>query len=115
MVSTVQAADWACADEQGVQIAISTKLTPELLHEGIARDFVRQIQQLRKDADLEIEQRIKIFHATSDADVLAALATWSAYVQDETLADSLQAGTAGSSAKTVLVGAVEIPLWIEPA
>lgn len=113
MVSTLQAADWACADEDGVQIAISTKLTPELLQEGIARDFVRQVQQLRKDADLEIEQRICIFHAATDPDVLAALTAWADYIREETLADSLQAGQSSASAKLVLVGAVEIPVWIE--
>ena len=112
-ISTVQAADWACADEEGVQIAISTKLTPELLHEGIARDFVRQVQQLRKEADLEIEQRIQILHATTDADVLAALEAWGRYVREETLADSLQSAVAAASAKSVLVGTVEIPLWIQ--
>ena len=113
MISTQQAADWACADQEGVQIAISTKLTPELVREGIARDCVRQVQQLRKDEDLEIEQRIKISYQTSDPDVLAALATWGDYIQDETLADSLQAGTAPTTAKTVLVGPVEILVWIE--
>jgi isoleucyl-tRNA synthetase len=113
MISTLQAADWACADEQGVQIAISTKLTPELLQEGIARDFVRQVQQLRKEADLDIEQRIQILHAATDTDVLAALISWGRYIQDETLADSLQAAPVAANAKSVLVGAVEIPVWIE--
>lgn len=112
MVSTQQAADWASADDQGVQIAISTVLSPELVQEGIARDFVRQIQQLRKDADLEIEQRIQVYYASSDPDIQSAVSQWSSYIQAETLADSLQQSPVHSSAKQVLVGSVEIPLWI---
>jgi isoleucyl-tRNA synthetase len=74
---------------------------------------VRQVQQLRKEADLEIEQRIQIYHAATDSDVLAALQSWGDYIREETLADSLQAAPAAASAKSVLVGALEIPLWIE--
>jgi isoleucyl-tRNA synthetase len=112
MVSTQQAADWASADDQGVQIAISTVLSPELVLEGIARDFVRQIQQLRKDADLEIEQRIQVYFNSTDADITASVAKWSTYIQAETLANSLQQAEIQPTAKQVLVGAVEIPIWI---
>ena len=114
MISTQQAADWAVADEQGVQIALSTKLTPELLAEGMARDFVRQIQQLRKDADLEIEQHIQVGFSTVDGGVRAAVNEWDAFIREETLADTLTAFEAVSpSAKSVSIGETTIMLWIE--
>ncbi|MDB5385911.1 MAG: Isoleucine--tRNA ligase [Planctomycetaceae bacterium] len=113
MVSTQQAAEWASADDQGVQIAISTVLSPELVQEGIARDFVRQIQQLRKDADLEIEQRIRVYYASNDSDIQSAVAQWTDYIQAETLANRLENAPVQPTAKQVLVGSVEIPIWIE--
>jgi isoleucyl-tRNA synthetase len=113
MVGTLQAADWVSADSAGVQIALSTVLTPELKQEGNARDFVRQVQQLRKDADLEIENRIRVFYETNDEDVLAAIAAWDDYIRAETLADAVAQAPRAAGAKDVLVGSVELPMWIE--
>ena len=68
LVSTEHTPGWVTAAEGSLQIALSTELSPELIREGMARDFVRQVQQLRKDADLEIEDRIRICYQTADAD-----------------------------------------------
>jgi isoleucyl-tRNA synthetase len=114
LVSTQQAADWVAADDRGVQIALSLVITPELKREGIARDFVRQVQQLRKDADLEIEDRIRIFYATDNAEVIAAIAEWSDYIRSETLADEIvRVPSAPAGVKEVLIGDVAVPVWIE--
>lgn len=114
LVSTQQAADWVSADDRGVQIALSTVLTTELKQEGNARDFVRQVQQLRKDADLEIEDRIRVFYLTDDKETVAAIEAWDDYVRKETLADVVKRVEARApQAKDVLVGAVEIAVWIE--
>ncbi len=113
LISTQQAAAWASADEEGVQIALSTEVTPELKLEGLARDFVRQVQQLRKDADLAISDRIRVFYDTSDAETLQAIRDWSDYIRNETLADSVTQQLASLGAKPAMVGDNEIPLWIE--
>ncbi len=113
MVSTAQAAEWASADDRGIQIALSTKLTPELEREGIARDFVRQVQQLRKDANLEIENRIRVGYATEDAGILQALKEWDEYVRGETLADDVSAQNPNGEVKAVQVGEAKVPIWIE--
>jgi isoleucyl-tRNA synthetase len=114
LVSTQQATDWIAADDRGVQIAISTVLTPELKREGMARDFIRQVQQLRKDADLEIENRIRIAYTTDDAEVLKAVQEWNEYIRTETLADDLtRAPTPHSNAKPALVGEAETHIAIE--
>ncbi len=113
MISTTQATDWACADESGVQIAVSIVLTPELEREGTARDFIRQVQQLRKDADLQIQDRILVFCATDDSEIRTAVENWSETIQSETLATSISwAGTAPASAKPVSVGAGKATIWI---
>ncbi len=113
VITTQQAAEWISTDERGVQIALSTHLTPELLQEGIARDFVRQVQQLRKDANLEIQARIKVSYSTDDADVLAAMQSWGEYIRGETLANSVTLeSTVPPDLKPVTIGATKLPIWI---
>jgi isoleucyl-tRNA synthetase len=69
----------------GVVVALSTEITPELELEGDARDLVRAIQDLRKDADLEYSDRITLGIRGAD-DVIAV---HRAYVMNETLATSI--------------------------
>jgi isoleucyl-tRNA synthetase len=114
LVSTQQAADWVAADDRGVQIALSLGITPELKREGMARDFVRQVQQLRKDADLQIEDRIRVSYATDDAEANAAVAEWADYIRSETLADSLaRESQVPAGVKAALIGEAQAPIWIE--
>ncbi|QDU79676.1 Isoleucine--tRNA ligase [Polystyrenella longa] len=113
LVSTEQSAEWFCNDEQGVQIALSTVLTEELKLEGAARDFVRQVQQLRKEADLEIEDRINIHYFSADDSVTTAIEGWTDYIQSETLADSISKATAANGdAKEVVIGEAKATVWI---
>lgn len=114
LVGTEQAADWVCADDQGIQIAISTKLTPELEQEGMARDFVRQVQQLRKEADLEIEDRINIhFNSNGTKEVEKAVTDWSEYILGETLGDQLNQSDSSDETKEVTIGNSKISIRIE--
>jgi isoleucyl-tRNA synthetase len=69
----------------GVVVALSTEITPELELEGDARDLVRAIQDLRKDADLEFSDRITLGIRGAD-DVLAVHRE---YLMNETLATSI--------------------------
>eukprot|EP00456_Euglypha_rotunda_P055508 TRINITY_DN451_c0_g2_i3.p1 TRINITY_DN451_c0_g2~~TRINITY_DN451_c0_g2_i3.p1 ORF type:complete len:1195 (-),score=382.50 TRINITY_DN451_c0_g2_i3:5032-8616(-) len=112
-VGTEQAPGWVSGDDQGIQLALSTVLTPELLREGMARDFIRQVQQQRKDANLEIENRIQITYATTDAEVAKMIAEWGDLIRNETLADSLTAAEAvPEDAKSVNIGDAKVSIWI---
>ena len=114
LIGTEQASDWVAGDVAGVQLALSTVLNDELLREGMARDFVRQVQQLRKDADLEIEDRIQIAFSSPHAGVLLALREWHEYITQETLAETLQPlDTPPGEAREVLVGEQRVALLIE--
>ena len=114
LVSTQQAAEWVAADDRGVQIALSLVITPELQREGMARDFVRQVQQLRKDADLEIEDRIRVSYATENAVVRQAVAEWTEYIRSETLADAITVeANAPEGVANALIGDIEAPVWIK--
>jgi len=52
---------FAVANDGAYLAALVTELTPELVREGLAREFVRRVQDLRKQADLEVADRIKLF------------------------------------------------------
>ena len=112
MVSTEQSSDWSCADEDGIQIAISTVTTPELEREGMARDFVRQVQQLRKDADLQIQDRIAVQFQSDGSEIATAITEWADYIQNETLADSIEPGKAAADVKPVSIGDAKAQVWI---
>ncbi len=103
LVSTQQAAAWMSADDAGIQVAISTVLTPQLVREGMSRDFVRQIQQLRKDAGLNIQDRIAITCFSEHPTVAEMIGEWGDYIRTETLADSIEA-SALAEARTVSLG-----------
>jgi isoleucyl-tRNA synthetase len=113
LVSTEQAAEWVCSDDSGIQVAISTILTPELIREGMSRDFVRQVQQLRKDANLNIQDRIKVEYHSPDKTVQAMVAEWGDYIRGETLANSIEFSMSpGVETKSVNVGESIVNIWI---
>jgi isoleucyl-tRNA synthetase len=93
------------AAEGDVIVALETELTPELVREGLAREFVSKVQALRKDSDLEVTQRIQLVVAASD-EVRAALEAFRDYAQAETLCVALDfAGeTPAGAAQTELNG-----------
>ena len=74
------------ATDGELTVALDTAVTPELMREGLAREFVSVVQQARKDAGLEVSDRIKITWDSEDAEIVAALTTHAAFIADEVLA-----------------------------
>ena len=72
--------------------ALETTLTPELVREGVAREFVKNVQNLRKEADFVVDQRIRITYS-GDSDVAAAVDAFKDWICEETLADACCAGS----------------------
>ena len=72
------------AAEGGLVVALDTTLSPELVEEGLAREFVSKLQTMRKSADLEVTQRIHVQFA-ADAAVVAAVSRHVEYITTETL------------------------------
>ncbi len=73
------------AQEGAYLAALSTELTPELVSEGLAREFVRRVQDFRKQLDLEISDRIKLYYQASDR-LYEVVAEHQGYIKNETLA-----------------------------
>jgi isoleucyl-tRNA synthetase len=92
LVSVQQQSGYSFASEGGWAVALDTTLTPDLEDEGLARDFVRGIQQARKDAGFEVSDRIAILLVTpsEDSRFPQVLEKFGDYVQSETLAEELR-------------------------
>ncbi len=71
--------------------ALSTELTPELISEGLAREFVRRVQDFRKQSGLEIADRIHLYTQSSPR-LSQALRIHRDYIMGETLATQMQEG-----------------------
>jgi isoleucyl-tRNA synthetase len=84
-------AGFAVASEGAYLAALVTELSPELVHEGLVREFVRRVQSLRKDAGLDIADRIRLYYTASEQ-LNIAIQTFSDYIKEETLAVDLTFG-----------------------
>ena len=91
LVERVALKDYAVATDAGYAGAVLTVVSDELKAEGMAREVVRVIQNLRKSSGLEISDRINLW-ITSSEEVAASLTTYSAYIAEETLAESIEIG-----------------------
>jgi isoleucyl-tRNA synthetase len=83
---------FSVASEGAYLAALVTDLTPELIQEGLARELVRRIQDLRKQADLEIADRIRLYYQAS-AGMETAIMTYREYIMGETLAVEMVPGS----------------------
>lgn len=79
---------WLVESESGVTVAIDTELTQELVNEGLAREFVNRIQNMRKDAGYNVTDRINI-SVGGDAGLIDAVKQFSEYIAAETLANTV--------------------------
>ena len=91
LVTTMGKPGYAVAEEAGYAVAVSTEITPALAEEGLARELVRHVQELRKSAGLEIADRIRLTCA-GDADLARVVETHGDYIRQETLATTIDAG-----------------------
>ena len=73
------------ANEGDVTVALDTRLDAALIREGWARDIVSRLQALRKDAELEVADRIRVRYE-APAEAAAAMAEFAEYIKSETLA-----------------------------
>ncbi|MBN1328012.1 MAG: isoleucine--tRNA ligase [Candidatus Heimdallarchaeota archaeon] len=96
------------------QVFIKTELTQELIQEGLARDIVRRIQTMRKDANLEYTQNIELY-IESDEETKAAIEAWEDYIKTETLTSKFKFGTKkdGMTIKENIDG-IDVTLTIVP-
>ncbi len=81
----------AGAEGGGIFVALDTKLTPELLREGMVRDVVRNIQELRKKSGLNVTDRIDVVIGAG-MELQAALGSFGGYLEEEVLGKIVDSG-----------------------
>ncbi|WP_159799262.1 isoleucine--tRNA ligase [Flavobacterium sp. MK4S-17] len=87
-ISSQDIEGWLVANSNGITVALDITLTDELRNEGIARELVNRIQNLRKDSGFEVTDRIKVYLKQNDA-LEGAVKANDAYIKSETLTDEL--------------------------
>ena len=86
--ATLQLDQYWVSLEGGYMVAVDTTVTPELAEEGLARELVHRIQNLRRAARFDITDRIVAFYQGPQR-VREAMQKFAGYIQQETLSDSL--------------------------
>ena len=81
---------WLVASENGLTVALDVKITEDLRKEGIARDFVNRIQNLRKDSGFEVTDKIQITLQNDDPTLSEAVSSQRDYICQEVQAVGLE-------------------------
>ncbi|HOE39128.1 MAG TPA: isoleucine--tRNA ligase [Bacteroidales bacterium] len=80
---------WLVANEGKITVALDINLTQELIEEGIAREFVNRIQNLRKESGFNVVDKINIY-ILSNPNLNSAIAKFDEYICSQTLANSIK-------------------------
>ncbi|MBO0831614.1 MAG: class I tRNA ligase family protein, partial [Actinobacteria bacterium] len=86
IVTQVPAEGWAVATDGELTVALAVTITADLRQEGLAREFVRLVQDARKSDGLQVTDRVAVLWRTADTDLAAALTEHQAMISGEVLA-----------------------------
>jgi len=101
LISSEDIPGWSVASEGGLTVALDITLTDELKREGIARDFVNRVQNLRKEMGLAVLDKISIEVEKNGETISSALTEHKEYIRTETQALSLELKESVSDPKEV--------------
>ena len=105
---------WRVVREGTASVALDLEVTGELRREGLARDLVRAVQDLRKAAGLAVDDRIELA-VKAEGEVAEAVAAHRDYLLGETLATALHRAPQGDGHDARLeVDGQEVRLWLRP-
>lgn len=81
--------DYSVANDARYWVAISTELTPELIAEGVSRELVRHLQNMRRNAKFDITDHIITYYQTKEPLIKQVINTFADYIKQETLSQEL--------------------------
>jgi len=105
---------FSVAEDRDFMVALDLEITPELRLEGLARDFVRGVQDARKNAGLQIEDTISTVYQ-AEGEIAESIAQFADYIKGETLSEALEAGAPASDgfhAEEIKVGSDRVHVGI---
>ena len=91
-ISSQDIEGWLVANTGALTVALDVTITPELKKEGIARELVNRIQNIRKDSGLEVTDKIEIVFQENET-IQDAIATNETYIKNETLTETIEFAT----------------------
>ncbi|MCP9747933.1 isoleucine--tRNA ligase [Lacihabitans sp. CS3-21] len=103
---------WLVAVEGGITVALDIKINEELKQEGIARDFVNRVQNLRKESGFEVTDKIEILLENNNEEVSEAVENFKSYISTEVQALKLEIIEAVSDAVEVEMDEIKLKLKI---
>lgn len=104
---------WLVASEGALTVALDITLTDELRKEGLSRDVVNRVQNLRKDKGLEVQDKIAIEYFTNDVMLKEAVTVFNDYIKEETQALSVQFTDNQTNSETFDIDGIELKVQIE--
>ena len=99
-------------DKPATWLELNKELTPELQSEGLSREVIRVVQKARKDAGLNVDDRIHLMLVTSNEAVADAVKSWATTIQAEVLATDLTTDSVDSLDYSVDVMVNKLPLTV---
>ena len=99
-------------DKPATWLELNKELTPELQSEGLSREVIRVVQKARKDAGLNVDDRIHLMLVTSNEAVVDAVKSWATTIQAEVLATDLTTDSVDSLDYSVDVMVNKLPLTV---
>lgn len=81
--------DYSVTNDARYWVAIGTELRPELVAEGVSRELVRHLQNMRRNAKFEITDRIITYYQTEEPLITQVIRTFASYIRQETLSEEL--------------------------
>ncbi|WP_111316488.1 isoleucine--tRNA ligase [Algoriphagus chordae] len=115
LISSEDIPGWSVASDQGVTVALDVTLSDELKQEGIARDLVNRIQNIRKDMGLEVQDKINVTLADDNDLVKNAVKSFGEYIQTEVQALKLELATQLDGATVLDMDDFELAVLVEKA
>jgi isoleucyl-tRNA synthetase len=85
--------DYSVANDVRYWVAISTELNPELIAEGVSRELVRHLQNMRRNAKFDITDHIITYYQTEESLIKQVINTFTDYIKQETLSQELIDGS----------------------
>ncbi|MBD2769165.1 isoleucine--tRNA ligase [Hymenobacter sp. BT664] len=106
---------WLVATDGPLTVALDVTLTDELRQEGLARELVNRLQNLRKESGLEVQDKIRVTLADQQPELAAAVATFGDYIRTETQALALTFAAEVNGGSVLEFDDYSVPVHLEVA